>query len=163
MQFDVVFKSGRRLQLWILQDWEWLDDSIAQGGEKIRPAFARRLEHVARKLAMVRALLDQNEVVDLTEPFPDLSELRGHQLPKNRPDAHICEIVAAAPNRALARGIISPLRMIKRLLHEPGKGNRAACANCFANELDEFSLQSENVQGPTRIRKAAARKPPNVQ
>jgi hypothetical protein len=54
-----------------------------------------------------------------------------------------------APNRAPAGGIVSVLGMVKRLLHEPGERLGAARTNCFANELDEFSLQLENVQRPT--------------
>jgi len=157
---DFVFKSRQRLQLSQLQDRKRFDDSVTQGRKKIRPALARRLEDVARKLAMVRALLDQDEVVDLTESFPDFRELSGQQLTEERADAHICVVVSTPPNRAPTSGIISARRMIKRLLHEPGEGNRAARANCFANKLNEFSLQSENVQCPTRVRKAAARRRP---
>jgi hypothetical protein len=41
------------------------------------------------------------------------------------------------------------LRMVERLFHKPGEGNGSAFPNRTANELDEFSLQSENAQRST--------------
>ena len=89
---------------------------------------------------MVRALLDEDEFISPAEPFPDFRELSGQQLAEERADAHICEIISAATNRAPARRIVSVLGMIKRLVHEPGEGLRAPCANCFANESNERSV-----------------------
>ena len=51
---------------------------------------------------MVRALLDNDEVVDLAEPFPHFRELSGQQLSEKRANAHVCEIIAASPDLALA-------------------------------------------------------------
>ena len=98
---------------------------------------------------MMRALFDDKEVFDLAETFPDLSELRGKQFAKERTDADVREIIAASSDRGPVAGIITVLGMIKRLLHEPGEGLRAAISNRVANELDELSLQSENVRRST--------------
>src|SRR5207237_620095 len=91
----------------------------------------------ARKFAMVRALLDEDEFIDLAKPFPDFSELSGQELAEDRADAHICEIIAAASNRASARGIISVLGIIKCLLHAAGAGNRVAGFDFGPNMFDQ--------------------------
>src|SRR6266478_5224226 len=96
--FDFAFIFRERLRLAILQDGKRFDDSIAQSGEKFRPAFARRAEHVARKVAVMRALFDDDEVVDLVESLPHLRELRSQQLPEERTDAYAGEIISAAAN-----------------------------------------------------------------
>lgn len=103
----------------ILQDWKRLHDSVSQNRKKVRVAVTRRLQHVTRKVTMVRALLDNDEVVGFAKPFPHFSELRSQQLSKKRTDAHVREVIAVPPNRAPARRIISVLRMIERLFHEP--------------------------------------------
>jgi len=77
------------------------------------------LENVARELAIMCALLNNDKVVDFAELLPYLSELCHHQLPEKRPDADVSEIIAFAANRAPTRGIISVFRMIESLLHEP--------------------------------------------
>lgn len=94
---------------------------------------------------MMRALLDDGEIVGLAQSFPNLRELRGEQLPEERSDADVGKIVAASPNlRAIAR-IIAVHGMIKRLFHEPGEWLRTAGTDNVANELDEFDLQSGNL------------------
>jgi len=132
-----------------LQDWKRLDDSVSQRCKKVRPVFARRFQHVAREITMVRALLYNDEAFCFAEPFPHFCELRCQQSPKKRTDTHIREVIAAPPNRALARRIISVLRMIERLFHEPGKGLRAAILNLVANELDQSAISSLRPQRPT--------------
>jgi len=77
------------------------------------------LENVARKLTIVRTLLNNDKIVDFTELLPDLSELRHHQVSEEWADADVGEIVAFPANRAPTRGIISVFRMIESLLHEP--------------------------------------------
>ena len=69
----------------------------------------------------MRALLDNNKLIRIAEPSPYLGKLRSQQLPEQWPDAYVGEVVAVPANDATARGIISVLRMIERLLHEPGK------------------------------------------
>ena len=96
--FDFAFIFRERLRLAVLQDGRRFEDSIAQSGEKFRPAFARGAEHVARKVAMMRALFDDDEVVDLVESLPHLRELRSQQLPEERTDAYAGEIISAAAN-----------------------------------------------------------------
>lgn len=98
---------------------------------------------------MMRALLDDGEVVDLVEAFPNFRELRDEQLSKEGSDADVRKIVAAPTDLSPVTRIIAVHRMIKRLFHEPGEWLRAARADSVANELDEFSLQSQNLQCPT--------------
>src|ERR1700730_5288076 len=95
------------------------------------------------------ALFEDSEVVDAAKPFPDFGKLRGKESAEKRADAHVCKIVAAAPNRRPSARIISVRRMIECLFHEPGEGLRAVVADCFLDELDKLGLQSENVQRPT--------------
>ena len=67
-------------------------------------------------------------------------------IPKEATDANVGEIIAAASNgRAIAR-VVTVLRMIKRLLHEPGERLRAIFVDLVANDLDERAIQSENVR-----------------
>src|SRR6266699_2169244 len=138
--FHFVAKQLERLQLSILQDGEGLDDSIAQSGKKIRAAFARRLKDITRKVAMMGPLLDNDKVIDLAEPFPYFRELRGQQLSEKRADAHVCEIIATPPDCASAGGIISMLRMIEGLLHEPGKRHRTAVLNFRADNFEQSGV-----------------------
>src|SRR6266513_699464 len=108
---------------------------------------------------MMRALFDDKEVVrhgqsvlwriDFAEPFPDFSELRGKQFAKERTDADVREIIAASSDRGPVAGIITVLGMIKRLPHEPGEGLRASVFYYSTDELNELSVQSENVERPT--------------
>ena len=133
----------------ILQDWKRLNDSVSQRRRKVWVAFTRRFQHVARKVTMVRALLDDDEVAGLAEPFPHLCELRRQQSPKKWPDAHIGEVIAEPSDRAPAGGIISVLGMIERLFHEPGKGHRPAFLNFGANKLDQSGIAGLRSQRST--------------
>ena len=71
---------------------------ITQSFEELRVLLARRREHVAREFAVMRALLDDDEVVGVAKAFPDFSELRGEQLAKQWADAYAGEIISAAAN-----------------------------------------------------------------
>src|SRR5580693_7539571 len=93
----------------------------------------------------MRALLDDCEVVDPAES-PNLGELGGEQFAKKRADADVGKVIAASANlRAVAR-VIAIFGMIKRLLHEPRERLRATSLYFVANELNQFGLQSENVE-----------------
>src|SRR6266702_749123 len=94
---DFVPKFRERQRLSILQDRKRLNDSVPQSREKIRPTSAYRLKNVVRKVTMMRALLDNNEVVDLAELLPYFRELSGQQLAEKGADAHVREIIAAPP------------------------------------------------------------------
>ena len=97
----------------------------------------------------MRALFDDEEVIDLTEPFPDLRELHGEQFTKERTNADVREIIAAPSDCGAVAGIITLLGMIKRLGHEPGERLWPALFDFCADAFKELSLQSENVQRPT--------------
>src|SRR5438094_782716 len=84
---------------------------------EIRRTLLQRFENVARELPIMRSLLDNHEMVRSAELFPDLAQLRSQQLPKQRADAYVGEIIAFPSNRAAARGIVSVLGMVERLLH----------------------------------------------
>ena len=94
---------------------------------------------------MMRALLDNDEVVGLAEPLPYFRELRSEQLPEKRADAHVCEVITVPPNRAPAGGIISVLGMIQSLFHEPGKRSRAALLNFRADNVDQSRVSSGHL------------------
>src|SRR5258708_32059594 len=117
--FNLVPKWFQYLRLTLAQNRKWLDYSIAQTFEEFRRACPGRLENVARELTIMRALLNNDEIVDLTQLLPDLSELCQHQLPEKRADADVSEIIAFPANRAAARRIVSVLGMVKPLFHEP--------------------------------------------
>ena len=117
--FNLVPKWFQYLRLALPQNRKWLDYSVAQTFEEFRRACPGRLENVVRELTIVRTLLNNDEIVDLTELLPDLSELCRHQLPEKRADADVSEIITFPANRAAARRIVSVLGMVKRLFHEP--------------------------------------------
>ena len=77
MPFDFAFKSRECLRLAISQDRKGFDDSVAQSREKVRVVFAHGFKHVACKFAMMRALLDKDEIVDLAKVLPDFGKLSG--------------------------------------------------------------------------------------
>src|SRR6266436_2291355 len=87
--FNLVPKWFQYLRLALSHNRKWLDYPVAQTFEEFRGAFSGRLENVARELTIVRALLNNDEVFDLTELRPDLSKLCQHQLPEKRADADV--------------------------------------------------------------------------
>src|ERR1700736_2463206 len=97
----------------------------------------------------MRALFDDKKIVDLAEPFPDLGELRGKQFAKERTDADVREIIAASSDCSAVAGIIAVPRMIKRLLHEPGKGLRPMAADFLTNHFDQRRVRTLRTQYPT--------------
>ena len=86
---------------------------------------------------MVGSLLNNDEIVDLAEPFPHFRELHRQQLSEKRSDAHIRKIIATPSNRAFAGGVISVLGMIERLAHEPGKRLRTAVLDFRADNFEQ--------------------------
>src|SRR5438552_15042787 len=100
------------------QNRKWLDDSVPQDFEKFRGMFFQELENVARELAIMRTLFDDDEIVDLAESLPDFGELRRQQLSKHRADAHASKIVAGFSNRAAPGGIVTLARMEQRAVDE---------------------------------------------
>ena len=150
--FNLISKWFQHLRLPLSQNRKWLDYSIVQSFEEFRRALLRRLENVARKLTIVRALLNNDKIVDFAELLPDLSELCRHQLPEKRADADVGEIITFPANRAAARGIVSVLGMVKRLFHEPGEGLWSAIADLGSNDLDQRGVSRLCPQRPTRLR-----------
>src|SRR5437667_6960773 len=134
--FNLVSKWFQCLRLALSQNRKGLDYSVAQSFEEFPRARLGRLENVARELPVVCALLNNDKIVDFTELLPDLSELCQYQLPKDRADADVGEIIAFAANRAASRGIVSVLGMVKRLFHEPGEGNWSVFFDFGANQAD---------------------------
>ena len=74
--------------------------------------------NVARELAIMRTLFDDDEIVDLAESLPNFGKLRRQQLSKHRADAHVSKIVAGFSNRAATGGIVTMPRMVQRVVHE---------------------------------------------
>ena len=109
----------------------------------------QRFENVARELPIMRALVDNHEVLDFAKSLPDFRELRAQQVPKQRADAYVGEIITFPSNSAAARRIVSVLGMVQRLLHEPGEGLRPVCTDGLASQFSQRRIQSENVQRPT--------------
>ena len=74
---------------------EWLNDPITERLKKIREPFVRAREHVAREIAMVRALFGDDEITGAHEAFPNFGELRGQKPAKDLADTDVGEIIAA--------------------------------------------------------------------
>src|ERR1043166_7278422 len=89
---------------------------------------------------MMRALLDDREIIRSSHDFPHLRELRREHSPEKRSDADVGEISAAPPDLALTRAVVTKSRMIKRLLHEPVEAHRPIAPDRLANEGDEIGI-----------------------
>ena len=129
----------------ILPEWERLDDAVTYAREKLGKASPREFENVARELAVVRGLFDNEEIVDVAKPFPNFDELRAKKVPEEWADADIGEVVTFASDLGLAAGIVAVLRMIERLLHEPGERLRAMRTDRLANKIDKGGVQSKKT------------------
>jgi hypothetical protein len=100
----------------------------------------------------MRTLLNDDKIIDFTEVLPYLGELCRHQLSEKRADADVGEIITFPANRAAARGIVSVLRVVKRLFHEPGEGLWSPIADRGSNDLDQRGISGLCPQRPTRLR-----------
>src|SRR5215831_7894279 len=98
--FDLLAKWFQCQRLPVSQNRKRFDDSVSQDCEKFRCAFFQKFENVVRELAIVRALFNNDEVIELAESRPDFGKLHRQQLSKQRADAHVGKIVAAFTNRA---------------------------------------------------------------
>src|SRR5439155_24459562 len=123
--------------------------SVAQGCQEFGRAFLHRFENVARELAIMRSLLDSHEIVRSAELFPDLGELRSQQVPKQRANTHIGEIITFPSNRAAIRRIVSVLGVVERLLHKPGERLRAVFFDFCAHQSDQRRISVPCIQRPT--------------
>src|SRR2546423_15291219 len=85
----------------------------------------------------MRALLDDDEVVDLAESLPNFGKLGGEQFSKEWPDANIGKKIAASSDGRAIAGIIAVLGMIKCLFHEPGERLWAALFYFCADPIDQ--------------------------
>ena len=99
---DLIAKRLKPPALLLFQNWKWLEYSVVQRVEEFRQAVLHELENIQRELPVVRPLLDNDEIIHLAEALPDFGELRGQQLPKERPHAHVREIISFAAYRAAA-------------------------------------------------------------
>ena len=133
---DLVAEFRQGFLLSRLQNRKGLDDAITERRWK----FTHRRQDIVRELPMMRALFDNREIIRTPHDFPHLRELRREHSPEKRSDTDIGEIIAAPPDLALARAVVAELRMIQRLLHEPGKSHRSILPNSFADELDQIRI-----------------------
>src|SRR4030095_172560 len=99
--------------LLLFQNWKRFDDAVAQRVKEFRETLSHEIENIPRELSVVRPLLDNDEIIHLAEALPDFGELRGQQLPKQRPHAHVGEIISFAAYRAAACRIVTMLGMIQ--------------------------------------------------
>jgi hypothetical protein len=147
--FNLISKWFQYLRLPLSQNRKRLDYSVAQSFEEFGRAFLRSLENVARELAIMCALFNNNKIVGFTELLPDLRELCQHQLPKEGADADVSEIIAFSANRAAAGGIVSVLGMVKDLVHEPVEWLWSAIPNLGSDKLDQSGVSRLRPQRPT--------------
>src|SRR5207245_3548580 len=120
----------------ILQARKRFNDSVTQRGKEFGKALLERFENVAREFTVMRALFENDEVVDLAEEFPGFGKLRGDQLSKERSDTDVRKIIATSPDFCPTTRVITVLGMINRLLHKPGKRLRALSLDLAANKFD---------------------------
>jgi hypothetical protein len=103
---------------------------------------------------VVRALFDNDEVVDSAESFPKLRELRGEQFAEEWADADIGKIIAASSDRCAIARVIAVVGVIERLFHEPGERLGTALPDFIANKLDQFGLDQKTSNAKRRTSNA---------
>jgi hypothetical protein len=81
--------------------------------------------------------------------FPNFRELGGEQFAEEWADTDIGKIIAATSDRGAIAGVVAMFGMIERLLHEPGKRLWTVIVDLAPNDLDQLSVQSENVERAT--------------
>src|SRR5437763_7285189 len=128
-----------------LQDRERLDHTVAQYREKIRCPLAERFENIVRKFPMMSALFGDRETIRATEQFPHLTELDRKQPPEKRTHADVGKVIAVPSDPALPRAVVTEVRMIERLLHEPVEGYGTAAADRLANEDAQRLIAREHT------------------
>ena len=148
LPLNLVAKWFERLTLPLAQTRKRFHYLVTQSCEERWRAFLHEFENVARELPAMCALFNDGEIVEVVELFPHFEKLRGQQVTEHRTDTYVSEVIACSANRAAARGVISVLRMIERLLHKPGKRLRALCTNRVADRFNERRIQLQNVQRP---------------
>ena len=99
---NLIAKRLEPLALLLFQNWKWLEYPVAQRVEEFGQALLHELENIQRELPVVCPLLDNDEIIYFAEALPDFGELRGQQLPKERPHAYVREIISFAAYRAAA-------------------------------------------------------------
>lgn len=157
-RFDPFHFPANRFERFLLSfppEREWLHNLVTKRGEKFRPAGSRRFQNISGELAIVRALLDDDEIVDaaiaprLAQSLPDFGKLRAPQAAKNRANANVGEVIAFAADRGAPTRVVAVLRVIKGLLHKPGERDGAVLADMLADQVGQLGVQSENVQRRT--------------
>src|SRR6476620_5453599 len=102
LPLNLIAKRLEPPALVLFQNWKWLEYPVAQRFGEFRQAVLHKLENIQRELPVVRALLDNDEIICLAEALPDFGELRGQQLPKERPHTHVRKIISFAADGAAA-------------------------------------------------------------
>src|SRR5947199_6192690 len=150
--FNFLPKWFQVLRLLLSQNRKWLDYSVPRSFEEFRRPLLQRLENVARELAIMCALLNNDKVVDFAEFLPDLNELCHHQLPEKRPDTDVSEIITFPANHAAAGGIVSVLGMVKHLLHQPVEWLWSEIPKLSPDQLQQSGVSRLRSQRSTRVR-----------
>jgi len=157
-RFDPFHFPANRFERFLLSfppEGEWLHNLVTKGGEKFRPAGLRRFQNISGELAIVRALLDDDEIVDaamalrLAQSLPDFGKLRAPQAAKNGADANVGEVIAFAADRGASTRVVAVLGVIKGLLHKPGERDGSVLTDVLADQIGQLGVQSENVQRRT--------------
>src|SRR2546423_876136 len=136
MPRHLVVQFGKRFLLSPLQNRKGFDDRIPKRRWKI----AHCCQNIVGELTMMRALFDDCEMIRPAHDFPHLGKLRREHSSKERTDADAGKIIAAPPDLTLARAIVTELRMIERLLHEPVEAHRPVAPDRVADKGDEFRI-----------------------
>ena len=70
---NLVAKRLKPSALLLFQNRKWLEYSVVQRVEEFRQAVLHELENIQRELPVVRPLLDNDEIIHLTEALPDFA------------------------------------------------------------------------------------------
>src|SRR5438876_7896704 len=96
--------------------------------------LAQRAQHICRKNAIVRPLLDDGEGLRPPQLLPNFGKLRSQQFPKQRSHTDVGKKIAAPPDARTSAGIITMLGMIERQLHEASERNRPVAFDLATNK-----------------------------
>ena len=91
----------------------------------------------------------QDEPALLKQRQKILAKLRQHlikeQPPEKRTHADVGKVIAVPSDPALPRAVVTEVRMIERLRHEPVEGYGAAAADRLANEVGQRLIAREHT------------------
>ena len=126
-RFDPIDAPTREAGLlFFAKRGERLDDDQAGLGEG---SFGKTIHHIGSKAAVIRALLDQREILGTAEDFPHFEKLGGEDFAEDRAEADVRKKIAIASHARLAARVVTLGGIVEGQLHEAREAHRAVAGD----------------------------------